>query len=72
MYQKTGKPSVAKFRARLARIQEASQSGLELAQHWNPKGRNFKIQRDMIEFFKYGEESSRLILEYLNRGNGRG
>ena len=56
MYQSTGKPSVAKFRARLNRINECAATGLELAERWNPKGRNFKIQRDMIKFFKMTAE----------------
>lgn len=71
MYQRTGKPSVAKFRCRLKAIQDASASGLELAEHWNPKGRYFEIQRDMIQFFKVNEKLSAEYLEFLNRRNGR-
>ena len=72
MYQKTGKPSVAKFKARLVRIHECCESGEELALRWNPKGRNFQIQRDMIEFFRMNKEMSAGFLDFLNKGNGRG
>ena len=72
MYQRTGKPSVAKFRCRLQAIHDASASGLEMAEHWNPKGRYFKTRRDMIAFFKANKEASTVILEYLKKGNGRG
>ena len=71
MYQKTGKPSVSKFRCRLKAIHDASASGLLLAEHWNPKGRHFQIQREMIQFFKVNEKASAQFLEFLNRGNGR-
>ncbi len=72
MYKKTGKPSVAKFKARLVRIHECCESGQELAERWNPKGRNFKIQRDLIEYFKVNKEMTADFLDYLNKGNGRG
>ena len=71
MYQRTGKASVAKFRCRLKAINDASASGLLLAEHWNPKGRHFEIQREMIKFFKANEKLSADFLEFLNRGNGR-
>ncbi len=71
MYQRTGKPSLAKFRCRLKAINDASASGLLLAEHWNPKGRYFEIQRNMIQFFKENERRSAEYLEFLERGNGR-
>ena len=72
MYKQTGKPSVAKFKARLVRIHECCESGEELALRWNPKGRNFHIQREMIQFFKVNKKLSADFLAYLNKGNGRG
>lgn len=72
MYQATGKPSVAKFKARLVRIHECCESGQLLAERWNPKGRNFKIQRDLIEYFKVNKEMTQDFLDYLNKGNGHG
>ncbi len=72
MYIKTGKPSVAKFKARLVRIHECCESGEELALRWNPKGRNFQVQRDMIKFFRVTKNLSADFLSYLNKGNGRG
>ncbi len=65
MYRSTGKPSVAKFRARLARIVECAKSGEDLAMYWNPKGRNFKVQRDMIQFFAETEARASELLGTL-------
>ena len=65
MYQSTGKPSVAKFRCRLQVINDACQSGKELAKKWNPKGRYFQIQRDMIQFFDVNEKLTADFLAYL-------
>lgn len=65
MYQSTGKPSVAKFRCRLQVIQDAATSGKTLAEHWNPKGRYFKVQRDMIRYFEDTAKISAMLLEFL-------
>ena len=67
MYKSTGKPSIAKFKARLHRIREASSSGALLARAWNPKGRYFKIQRDMIAFFDEAEKRADEYLAFLQR-----
>ena len=72
MYQRTGKPSVAKFRTRLKAIREASRSGRVLANHWNPKGANFQIQRDMIAFFGDAEKTSDAMLTVLEKRSSRG
>lgn len=56
MYQSTGKPSIAKFRSRLLRIEECADTGQELAERWNPKGRNARLQTDLIKFFTYTKE----------------
>ncbi len=68
MYQSTGKPSVAKFRARLQVMNDAARSGRQLAEKWNPKGRYFKIQRDMIEFFSQTERETNTYLAFINSG----
>ncbi len=65
MYHSTGKPSVAKFRARCRAIEQAAGTGLELAKRWNPKGRNFRLQRDLIQWFKLTEELARDFAEYM-------
>ena len=70
MYQSTGKPSVAKFRCRLQVINDAATSGKVLADHWNPKGRYFQIQRDMIRYFEDTAKISEMLLEFLNVKRG--
>ena len=65
MYQSTGKPSLSKFRCRLQVMQDASRSGKELAEKWNPKGRYFKIQRDLIRYFDESEKITADFLAYL-------
>lgn len=66
MYQRTGKPSISKFRSRLARIQECSETGAELARRWNPKGRNAAIQIDLIKFFDESEKIATMFQKALN------
>jgi hypothetical protein len=65
MYQKTGKPSIAKFKSRLITIIKACHTGRVLAEKWNPKGRNFKIQRDMLKFFAETETEAYSYLTTL-------
>ncbi len=67
MYESTGKPSVSKFRCRLAVINKAATSGKILADHWNPKGRHFDVQRKMIRYFEDTAKISGMLLEYLER-----
>lgn len=71
MYQSTGKPSVAKFRARLEVIRKASASGHALAMRWNPKGRYFQMQRELIALFKANEEVAEDWLAYIDAGKRR-
>lgn len=42
------KPTPGNIRRRLARIEKDATEVLELAKRWNPKGRFFKAQRDLI------------------------
>ncbi len=67
MYENTGKPSLAKFRCRLQVMGKASHSGLLLAERWNPKGRNFELQRDLMKFFAANEQATEVLLEALRR-----
>ena len=69
MYHSTGKPTPAKFRARLARMSECADTGLELAERWNPKGRNYELRRALIRFFRDSGEIIDVLLEELNRRN---
>jgi len=67
MYENTGKPSLAKFRARLTVIKKASQSGKVLAERWNPKGRHFYVQRKMIQHFEEANKTASKLLEIIDR-----
>lgn len=71
MYESTGKPSVAKFRARLAVIRKASASGLELAERWNPKGRYYDLRIQMIKFFGSNIRICDTALDFIERGKRR-
>ncbi len=68
MYHSTGKPSVAKFRARLEVIRKASVSGVELAEHWNPKGRNYDTRIQMMKFFGSNVQICDGLLRHINAG----
>jgi len=68
IYDSIGNPSVAKFRCRLEVIKKASRSGRALADHWNPKGRYFKMQREMIAFFNDSEKQCDSFLDFIERG----
>lgn len=64
---KATKPTKANIKVRIKRIHEASDSGREMVRRWNPKGRYFQVQRDMIAFLDMCEEGSGAILEFLER-----
>ena len=65
MYEKTRNPSIAKFRTRLEVIRKASHSGLIMAENWNPKGKYFHIQREMIDWFEASEKMCEGFLVFL-------
>lgn len=65
MYENSRNPSIAKFRTRLEVIRKASRSGLIMAENWNPKGRYFHIQREMIEWFAANEKTAEGFLAFL-------
>lgn len=71
MYESTGKPSVAKFRSRLVVIRKASQSGLELAERWNPKGRYYHTRQQMIKFYAANITICDSMLEFIDAGKRR-
>lgn len=71
MYHSTGKPSVAKFRARLEVIRKASASGHELAKRWNPTGRYYQMRRELISLFIANEEVARDWVSYIDAGRRR-
>ena len=71
MYQSTGKPSVAKFRARLEVIRKASVSGRELAVRWNPKGRYAQFHRDVLKIFKANEQWANELIAFIDAGKRR-
>ena len=68
MYTAGGRPTPAKFRARLYRIHEAAETGRILAEHWNPKGRNYQVMRELIRFYAAAEAESDRLLVLLERG----
>jgi len=67
MYQSSGKPSIAKFRSRMTRINEAAETGLDLCRRWNPKGRNAVIHRQLNQYFKDTLEISEMFLQEFRR-----
>ena len=71
MYQSTGKPSVAKFRARLVTIRKCSVSGLELAERWNPKGRYYQSRVQMMKFFASNIKICDGLIQHIDAGKRR-
>lgn len=67
MYRSTGKPSISKFKVRVARIIECADSAHALADRWNPKGRNFQLQRELLTRMKYISAEARIVEDLLRR-----
>lgn len=67
MYKSTGKPTTAKFKQRLDRIRQCSETGLELADRWNPKGRNYRAKRELMQFFRWAEREADKLYAQLSR-----
>lgn len=61
------RPTKAAVLIRLKRLHEAAESGAKVARRWNPKGRYFKAQRNLIELFDLVEEHSGTLLEFMER-----
>lgn len=65
--QATARPTPANLRCRLKRIADTAHSLDHLAARWNPKGRYFVPQREMIRFAQQAETEAYRLLEVLSR-----
>ena len=65
--QSYARPTPANLRTRLRRIQETAASLDHMAGAWNPKGRYFVPQREMIRFAQNAEEEAGRLLAILTR-----
>lgn len=63
----TARPTPANLRCRLKRIAETAHSLDHLAARWNPKGRYFVPQREMIRFAHDAEAEATRLLGLLSR-----
>ena len=61
------KPTKANIRRRVRILHETSDSLRHLATRWNPKGRYFKTQRDLIQLGEMVEEVTAKALQILDR-----
>ncbi|HZF28724.1 MAG TPA: hypothetical protein VE907_06385 [Gammaproteobacteria bacterium] len=61
------KPTPSNIRRRLYRIEADAAIAVELSKRWNPKGRYFRAQRDLINTLPRIEESARLLRELITR-----
>ena len=61
------RPTPANIRTRLNRISDAAESGAKLAKRWNPKGRWFYAQREIIRFCEEAERKADELLALMNR-----
>ncbi len=59
------KPTKANVRRRVRIMVDAAESGGELARRWNPKGRYFQVQRDLIKLFDQVDEIGTRALGFL-------
>lgn len=61
------KPTKANVRRRVRIMNETAESGARLCRRWNPKGRYFQVQRDLIQLFDEVERVTADALEFLDR-----
>jgi hypothetical protein len=61
------KPTKGNVRRRVRVMYETAESGARLARRWNPKGRYFQVQRDLINLFDEVERVAGEALEVLDR-----
>ena len=61
------RPTPANLRCRLKRIADTAQSLDHLAARWNPKGRYFVPQREMIQFAQQAGAEAERLLQMLTR-----
>ncbi len=64
---RSAKPTKGNIRRRVRILNETAGNLGELTQHWNPKGRYFKVQRDLIQLSKYIEDLTTVALSTLER-----
>jgi len=55
------------IKRRVRILNETAASLEELTDRWNPKGRYFKVQRDLLQLSKYIEELTTVALSTLER-----
>ena len=65
--QSYARPTPANLRCRLRRIQDTAQSLDLMATAWNPKGRYYVPQREMIRFAQAADAEARRLLGILSR-----
>ncbi len=61
------KPTKGNVRRRVRIMYETAESGGRLARRWNPKGRYFEVQRELIQMFDEVEAVAGRALEFLDR-----
>lgn len=66
-YRSTAKPTMGNLRRRVQTIRDAAESAHALACRWNPKGRYFKAQRDLIRDAAEIRQRAERLLERLRR-----
>ena len=70
-FQNSAKPTKANIRRRAAAILDAAESLETLATHWDPKGRYFKTQRDLITVSRRIQRELKPLHAKLNHGPSR-
>ena len=62
---RNAKPTLANIRRRVRVLNETADSLEKLSRRWNPKGRYFKVQRDLIALGKEVEKVTGRALAIL-------
>ena len=63
---RNAKPALGNIRRRVRILHETSSNLEEMAKRWNPKGRYFKTQRDLIRLGKEVEAVTGRALQVLS------
>jgi len=61
------KPTKGNVRRRVRIMHDTAESGARLTRRWNPKGRYFQVQRELIAMFDEVEAVTGRALEFLDR-----
>ncbi len=67
MARRPTKPTPGNIRRRLFNIEADAVAAAELAKRWNPKGRYFKAQRDLLQTLPRLAEAAKLLRELITR-----